>query len=587
MELRYDGRKFYWKGKYEERNIPKGAGLKWDPVAKIWWTCNLDAALKLEGYADIDAREALQRAQAAAAEALRGSAATDADIDIPVNEGLAYLPFQKAGIAWLRDHRNALMADEMGLGKTIQALGAINVLSPDRVLIVCPASLKLNWKIECKRWLVRDYRIGIVNRDAFDDGDIIIVNYDILPKHPRILGSVWDMVIVDEAHYVKNPKAKRSQSIYRIKATRKICLTGTPILNRPIELQPILFYLNVEFAMDFRKYAMRYCNPSRNAYGWDFRGASHLDELQERARTTVMIRRLKKDVLNELPEKRREAMVLAVDKKLRVQIEKERNFISESGDELAELGRMTEAEKDAASYGAVVERLADFKRATFDQMARLRHETALRKVPIAVENIVDAVRAAGKVIVFAHHHDVIDTLAKALKAEEIATVTVTGKTAVEARQAAVEAFQNDEAIQVFLGSIQACGFGITLTAASTVIFVELDWVPATMTQAEDRAHRMGQKNSVLVRYVVVDGSIDSYLAKMLLEKQAIIGQALDGPVGTEPVGLEEMIRSMTTAAAGPVHGKKTDGPQRENEAGMDAPQCTVGYPRIQEGVNAK
>jgi len=238
---------------FEQREYAKKAGFRWDPAGKQWWTDQPEKAARLIQYANEETKAnhtAIEEQKAAAREQSR---ATDAAIDIPAPTGLTYLPYQKAGIAYAINRANCLIGDEMGLGKTIQAIGVINA-DPTirRVLVICPASLKINWLREMNRWLVIPHRIAIAN-GTFPTEDIVIINYDILKKHAASLRAMaWDLLIIDEAHYLKNPKALRtievlgkynkdlSKAITPIPAKQKIFLTGTPITNRPIELWPIL-----------------------------------------------------------------------------------------------------------------------------------------------------------------------------------------------------------------------------------------------------------------------------------------------------------------------------------------------------------
>jgi SWI/SNF-related matrix-associated actin-dependent regulator 1 of chromatin subfamily A len=443
------------------------------------------------------------------------------------------LNYQKAGIAALIARRNALLADEMGLGKTVQAAGLINYLQPSNVLIVCPAGLKINWQRELEKWLVAQRNILIVDGRGplvLGDGGIIICSYEMLSKHREIIQGRWDLFVMDECHYLKNSKAQRTRAAFAVKASRKLAMTGTPILNRPVEIQPILAYLDAPFAKNWRDFVLRYCGAYFTKYGWVTDGATNVQELGDRMRGSVMIRRQKQDVLTELPPKRRQIVEISSDSgDLKAQIDRERSFVQKTAKELAVIRGQVAAAKakaDADKYRDAVKKLRIARKAQFEEMAMLRHETALMKVPFAADMIVDALKSVDKLVVFAHHHDVILRIQKELSRNGVSCVTATGETPVAERQNAIDRFQND-AVHVFLGSIQACGTGITLTAASHVIFVEFDWTPSRMTQAEDRCHRIGQRDIVFVQHLVVDGSIDAQLAKVLVRKQDIIDAILD------------------------------------------------------------
>lgn len=486
--------------------------------------------------------------------AIAASSASDAQIEVPAPEGCEYLPYQRAGIAWGIEREAVLIGDEMGLGKTIQALGVINAdASIKRVLVICPASLKLNWKREAKKWLTRPFEIGIVSGSDWPrHAEIVICNYDVASKHrERIHAETWDMLILDEAHYCKNPKAQRTQAILgkrdrsplrempAVAARRKIVLTGTPILNRPVEAQAILGYLApVEFG-NFFSFAKRYCGAYQGRYGWDFTGATNLEELQRRLRSTVMIRRLKADVLTELPAKRRQVIELAANGAAAV-IEKEQAAWTRHQETLAALREAVELAKvleDQEAYAAAVEALREGQGAAFEEMAVIRHQVALAKVPYVIEHVASA-SEEGPVVLFAWHRDVVEALAKGLAEREVASVQLVGGMSDEAKQASVDAFQAGE-VPVFIANIKAGGVGITLVRSSHVVFAELDWVPANMTQAEDRTHRIGQRDAVLVQHLVLEGSLDQVMAEALVKKQEVADRALDNPIAkleaAEPV----------------------------------------------------
>ena len=532
---------------YDERHVPKAAGFRWDRDEKVWWSKDDTAAAHLKDHADEGARKRMEAEIEKQAAALEASRAATAEIDVPAPEGCEYMPFQKAGIAYCADRARAMIGDEMGLGKTIQALGVANAdLGVHRTLVVCPATLKMNWQREAEKWLTRPTTVHVVSAGddwpttpAERDG-IYIVNYDILRRYVKVqprkeptgpAAIAWDLVIVDEAHYVKNNKAQRSKAVRAIakKAGRMLMLTGTPIVNRPVELYNLVNILDPGRWGNWWGYVKRYCDAKHNGYGWDVSGARNLDELQEKLRSTILIRRLKADVLKELPAKVRQVIEI-------------RNGIREDAwgkiDGLKK--RIAEARRSAArakedggrmsqDYTDAVSRLREAQQVMFTEISRIRHETAVKKIPYVTQHAEELLEAVDKLVVFAHHHDVVDGIAEGLKGYGV--VTLTGRDNQDAKQAAVDAFQNDPKVRVFIGSIQAAGVGLTLTAASTGLFAELDWVPGNMTQAEDRMHRIGQENSVLIQHVVVDNSIDARLAKAIVRKQRVIDAALDDDTG--------------------------------------------------------
>jgi len=525
MKLVHDGTVFVFSCSFEDRDKPKSAGFRWDPAKKRWWTDDPARAARLRGYADESAAPALS----AVIENLAASRATDADVPLPAPDGLTYLPFQRAGIAYALGRPSTLIADEMGLGKTIQAIGVMNAdASIGSVLVVCPASLKLNWKREIEKWTTRGLTVAVADGKHLPSGvNVVVANYDILYKHEAALAaSPFDLLVVDEAHFVKNPKARRSRQVYALAkaARRRLFLTGTPIVNRPAELWPIVNCLDPARWPKFFSFARRYCNAFHNGFGWDFTGAAHLEELQERLRSSIMVRRLKADVLAELPAKRRQVIELAANG-ASAAVSRERAAFEAHEEAIEDLRVKAELAKadGPEAYAAAVRALQDRTRVAFEEISVVRHETALAKVPAVLEHLETATES-GKVVCFAHHRDVVAAIAAAYPGR---SVVINGETSIEDRQAAVDAFQTRPEIVLFIGSIGAAGVGITLTAASHVVFAELDWVPGNVTQAEDRCHRIGQRESVLIQHLVLEDSLDARLAKTLVAKQEVIDRALD------------------------------------------------------------
>lgn len=316
-----------------------------------------------------------------------------------------------------------------------------------------------------------------------------------------------------------------------IKARQRVFLTGTPIVNRPVELFPLISSLDPAAFGDFFPFAKRYCGARHNGFGWDFSGASNLDELQDKLRSRIMIRRLKADVLKDLPRKRRQIIEMpaatvgaarAVEAEARAWVDRQSTLAR-----LRAEAELAKAEDGNAAYEAAVAKLTAATKVAFDEMSKARHAVALAKVHDVIAHVEALLNdeEVPKVILFAHHRDVIDELMAGLAA--YSPVRVVGGDAMEDRQAAVDAFQTDPKVRVFVGSIYAAGVGLTLTAAAHVVFAELDWVPGVMSQAEDRAHRIGQDKSVLVQHLVLQGSMDANLAQTLIAKQTVIDSALD------------------------------------------------------------
>ena len=457
---------------------------------------------------------------------IRDSFATDGPA-VPAPSGLSLMPFQRGGVAFalraLAESRACIIADDMGLGKTIQGLAVANRLGIARFLVVCPAGLRINWQREAAKWLWW--------------ADAKIVGYEEAVRHPERTAGDWPLVIYDEAHYMKTPGSKRTQRGLAVTAQRKLFLSGTPIQNRPVELWPILNAIDPGAWGSLNDYGVRYCAGKqvwkdvkfkrgaetirKKVAEWDFSGASNLVELQQRLRSTIMVRRMKAQVLKDLPAKVRQL------------IEFPAHAAGASPKLLAAVAKLWANQKSAHSPEAVA-RLSDERRLLLEQIAKVRHEEALAKVRPSTQHIRDMLASVDKVIVFAHHRDVMDAIMADLSLD-FKCVTLRGGMSDKAKQAAVDEFQNGDA-RAIIGQIQAAGVGWTLTAASTVIFVELDWVPGQMSQCEDRAHRIGQLDSVLVQHLVIDGTLDARISHALMRKQRVIDQALnDAPASAEPL----------------------------------------------------
>jgi SWI/SNF-related matrix-associated actin-dependent regulator 1 of chromatin subfamily A len=348
-------------------------------------------------------------------------------------------------------------------------------------------------------------------------------------------------MILDECHYLKTSKTWRTlevfggiqrnpdrtikEQFFPIPANKKILLSGTPLVNKPKELWPLLQTLDpngIGMKSNWYNFATRYCQAVKigertDAYGntyplWKWDGADNLEELQNLMRERFMVRRLKKDVLTELPAKRRQIIVL------------------EPGKALAKLiAREAQAYRDYEP-----ESFLGKEQPTIGEISTTRKRIALAKVKFAVEHmqgILDEQKENGlpqKIVAFAHHLEAIDALQEAFGER---AVKIDGRVSLDERQRAVDRFQTDENVHIFIGGIHAAGVGITLTAASTVVFVEDTWVPGEISQAEDRCHRIGQKESVLIQHLILEGSLDERVVGVLIQKQEIIDKALDKPEG--------------------------------------------------------
>lgn len=450
-------------------------------------------------------------------------------------------PYQAYGVEWLKNHPAALLADDMGLGKTAQAIRYAEAVGARNVLVVCPASLKINWQREWAMWAGRKAHISnSTNGGVFKlDDVVVIINYDVVhARRAEVTSRVWDLVIFDEAHYLKNQKARRTRACFGFRSfkpidgERKLLLTGTPVLNKPVELWTLLRYLRPDVWRDYFGYVKRYCGAFKGPWGWDVSGATNLDELQRVLRSNLMLRRRKEEVLTELPPKLRQIVEVEPDSGARKLIQRDAGIIDRA---LKALGLGKEETLTEEEFSEAVWAMMGGDGIPFEEQSTVRRETGEAKIPAAIAHLTDAVGAGHKVVAFAWHQEVIQRVAEQFPG----CAVVTGDTSVPKRQSAVDRFQTQDDCNLFIGQINAAGVGLTLTASSHVVFIELPWSPALVTQAEDRCHRIGQHDSVLVQHLVLANSLDSKMAKVLLQKQRTIWDALD--TGSEALELSYLL----------------------------------------------
>ena len=503
MIITAQGSTYIWKGGFAERSIPEAAGFLWTEPGQ-WTTQRHGIAAKLAFHFD-DAATAL--ADRAAASASIGS-----DFPVPTPVGRVLLPYQRAGIHTLATRlaagTNCLLADEMRLGKTIQVAGLINVM-PDilRVLVVCPATLKLDWRDKLQNWLTVPFSIGVVwpHSQEIPYTSIIIVNYDLLHRF------VWpevDLIVIDEAHMVKNPKARRSKKAFVIRSKMKLALTGTPIPSRPIEGFSVFNWLAPDIFYSREDFGTRYCDGFCGEHGWDFTGSSNPEELHDWLISTIMVRRLRSEVWKDLPPVRREVVELLSGART---LRREQKFWSAL----------------AGNYEGAVSGLKTAHQVAFECQSVVRHETAIFKIPQLIDFIKEALSMSDeKIVVFGWHTDVIDGLMEGLI--DYCPVVVNGNVPVNKRQGIEAAFRSDPQCRVFIGNIVAAGMGLDLSISSRIIFAELDWVPGNMKQCEDRCQHPDKRDPILSQHVVLEGSIDACMARALVKKQDVLDRTVDG-----------------------------------------------------------
>ena len=424
------------------------------------------------------------------------------------------MPFQTIGSEWLSERAKAMLADEPGLGKSIQAIRAADLVFAVNVLIICPASVIGSWHAEIAKWRIGDWAYLVTSYEGAHGA-----------HHSRIFSQRWSVVIIDEAQYCKSPTAKRTKTIYgdTVGILREFegvidladhvwALSGTPMPNNASELFTHLRALDPERIRSKRsgkiwsqeQFTAYFCKLAPAFSGMKIVGSRNEDELAERLKG-FMLRRLKKDVLPELPDVRFS------------------EFDVEANIKDVDLGIDPQ---EAAELKAILERdgVAGLRK-HFAHFASLRRVTGLAKVkPVADYLRMFMETTDRKIVVFAQHTDVIKALMRQRGAERF--VTITGATHPRARVDAVKRFQEDPFIRGFFGQIQAAGTGITLTAAHDLLFVETSWVPSDNAQAAMRIHRIGQKSLCDVRYAVLPGSIDAIIARAVMRKSESIAKVL-------------------------------------------------------------
>ena len=439
----------------------------------------------------------------------------DLSIEIPLKGRL--FDFQRKGVAYILEKKRLIVGDQMGLGKTVQAIAAVSAANAFPCLVICPASLKLNWEREWHMWT--NHKAMVLNDSVkrtfklfYEAGlaKVFIVNYESLKKYfvadmPKDTKGLtlrditfnenkdfFKSLIIDEAHRVKDPKAQQTKFTRGLADKKEwiLALTGTPVVNKPRDLASQLAIINRlgEFG-GWKKFVDRYEDPD----------TYKLRELNHRLKSICFYRRDKSEA-TDLPAKTRQVVVCDITTR------KEYN----------------EALKDLADY------LRRYRMATDDQVARsmrgevmvrigiLKNISARGKLEACFEFIRDTLDNGEKLILFGHLREVLGAVKR-----KFPSVSITGEDSTIERQLAVDRFQNDPSVNLIVCSIAAAGVGITLTASSTVAFIEMGWHPAIMEQAEDRAHRIGQKDHVNCIYFIGRDTIDEWVYKLIDEKRSM------------------------------------------------------------------
>lgn len=458
------------------------------------------------------------------------SSAHDADLHVP-GLGGELKPFQRAGVAYLLERRRAFLADEQGLGKTIESLAALQAAEAFPAVVVCPANLKLNWLRETAAWLpgrtvaqLSGLGPGPGARADATRADVTVLNYDILHARADELAALAPRALVlDEAHYCKNPGAKRTQAVQRLAAAVPeegivLALTGTPVVNRPAELVPQLRILGrlTDFGSGAR-------------FGARFRGPDAHHRLHWHLRARCFVRRLKQDVLPQLPAKTRSVVPIELDNQAEYRLA-ESDLVAWLRSQPLDL-----RELDAKLAAALrAERLV--------RLSALKLLAARGKLAGALAWIHDFRSSGERLVVFARHREV----QRAVLERFPDALHILGEDSPARRDEALRAFQapDSPANRMIVCSMEVAGQGLTLTRASNVAFLELDWTPAKHDQAEDRCHRIGQQDAVNAYYLLAAETVDETIATLLERKRAVIGAVTDGREQDEEGVLDALVREL-------------------------------------------
>ena len=421
------------------------------------------------------------------------------------------LEHQKEAIQKLVENKKFILADDMGLGKTTSTIIAALEAGSKKVLIICPATLKINWKREIENY--SDKPVYIAEGKNFStDADFVIINYDIIKNfhdtkkkgESQILDANFDLVVVDEAHYIKNATAQRTKLINDLvkKVDRLWLLTGTPMTSRPIDYFNLLSLIESPVAKNWMAYAIRYCQGYQFNVGgrkiWNVMGASNLEELRDRT-TGLTLRRLKENVLD-LPDKIITPVYLRLKSKMYEEI---------MGEYYDWYDKNPEESKSLTVQ--------------FTKLTKIRQVIADEKIAQTIELAENIVEQGKKVIIFCNF---TNSLNKICEHFGKTAVKLDGSMSKPERQHSVDGFQENDKIKVFVGNIKAAGVGLTLTAGEAVIMNDLSFLPSDHAQAEDRAYRYGQKNNVLVYYPIFENTIEGIIYDILNNKKQVIATVM-------------------------------------------------------------
>jgi len=532
--LEYEG-KLALKCDFEEKEIAKSVpGWKWNPTMKVWeYPMEADIVRQLQNAFNGDVkvtkqvREQLERVQQRRQELLQVKTKDDATVGVDFADKLRN--YQRTGAAFLQKAGRAILADDMGTGKTLQAITACEARGDQKVLIICPNTLKDTWKQEIEKWAGQEAivvdgpkkkREQAIKQFEAGEAKYLIINYESARLHDELAQIDWETNILDEAHKIKNRKAQQTKAVKQYKADRVYLLTGTPMLNRAWELWSLLNRLYPKKFTSFWRFAERYCQVYNNGWGMQIDPGTKEQEQELREfLEPIMLRRTKEEVLTELPPKvYHRHLVELKGQQAKIYKQMEREAIAELTEEAVAapvvIAKITRLRQIAISPQLLDKNIG--QSAKFDALMDIIEENCQHR----------------KIVVFSQFRKAIELFAPKLEEKGIGYAMVTGEVKQKDRAEATRRFQEDPETRVMLATIEAGGLGLTWTAADMAVFLDRHWTPGINTQAEDRLHRIGQDKSVDIINLVAKNTVEQHIENLLATKaksfEAIInGKELD------------------------------------------------------------
>lgn len=428
---------------------------------------------------------------------------------------LVLQPFQEIGRDFLVANKQCLLADQMRLGKSVQSIRAAEKLRAKRILVGCPATVKLGWEREFHKWDRRGLNVHVVfgKKAVIPDADVVICNYDLM-IYPEIFHQLndrrWSVGIWDECHYLKGPESRRTKSVFLKGALASRCvfnwpMSGTPILNRPVEMYPVLFALAKNIIKPYTSYGTftrHFCGGHWDGVEWAAKGATNKLELNARLNNGFMLRRTKKEVFSELPDPDLELFP-----------------IPQEGTHVKEIiAREFSWDKSDAKFADVG--------GNGEEVSTVRHELALYKVPTVVKHCKHLLTLTDKLVVWAWHRDVIDQLKEGLKF--FRPMIIRGGVSAAKKNKIETEFRDDPTRKVIIANYLAGGVSLDFSIADIQIFVEFSWTPGDMEQAMARLESLAKLKKTLCQFCVVQGSLEERMMRVAIDKKQNIDECIDG-----------------------------------------------------------